>query len=213
LSFSTEHERARCWLSIPSELRRRGTALFDQQMWCWGQDVKHQPNALIEYGFERSPAPATSRGHSAYHLTLPAGGWIRLWGFGMAYGDGRCGLFLARYSFVPRFLPSAGRLTTVWHVSELPHLSVPGGESDCRRALDLLEGALNWISRYEQWVAGKRDESYRDRCVQLWWKRKTPAGEMAAAWADLARQCQRIPLRYPDGRLVRDEEMSLEHIT
>jgi hypothetical protein len=45
-------------LGVSPALRRRASALFDQQMWCWGQDVRHHGgDVLVRYGFCRWRTP------------------------------------------------------------------------------------------------------------------------------------------------------------
>jgi hypothetical protein len=52
---------------LPLETRKVGTALFDQQTWCWGQDIQRpEGNLLVAYGLTRQRSPETIRGSSAY---------------------------------------------------------------------------------------------------------------------------------------------------
>jgi hypothetical protein len=51
---------------IPANIQRAVIPLLDQQMWCWGCDVRRtQGNLLLAYGAEKRPSP-NARYHSAY---------------------------------------------------------------------------------------------------------------------------------------------------
>src|SRR5687768_12975270 len=48
---------------LPKALEKQGEALLEQQMWCWGCDVRRQEgNLLLAYGCERRASP-----DSRYH--------------------------------------------------------------------------------------------------------------------------------------------------
>ncbi len=69
-------------VSLPAAVRASGEALLDQQMWCWGCDVRRaEGNLLAEYGCTKRPSP-DPRFHSAYTFpnALP-GGALTLWGW------------------------------------------------------------------------------------------------------------------------------------
>lgn len=49
MSGRTEDESAR-WLGALNKIRKIGTTLLDQQLWCWGQDIRRADgNALLAY--------------------------------------------------------------------------------------------------------------------------------------------------------------------
>src|SRR5689334_2275112 len=84
---------------------KRGAALFHQQMWCWGCDIRRpEGNLLLMYGFERERPPEGVHGSSSYFLHTPTERGIRLWGFGLFFTQqGQGSLFLQRYGFAPRW--------------------------------------------------------------------------------------------------------------
>lgn len=72
---------------LPKAVEKQGEALLEQQMWCWGGDVRRQEgNLLLAYGCERRSAP-NPRFHSAYSYKLCADccgagacGWpVKVW--------------------------------------------------------------------------------------------------------------------------------------
>lgn len=71
------------WLKIPSRTRKYATILLDQQLWCFGCDIRRTAgNLLLEYGFERKRPPISQKGSSCYSLNWQ-GKQILLWGFGI----------------------------------------------------------------------------------------------------------------------------------
>lgn len=175
-------------LPLPSKLRRLGVTLLDQQMWCWGQDVRRtEGNLLLAYGFTRHRDPDCPR--SSYMLTPSPDCQIALWGFGMFYGDAQIGgIFLKRYEFRPK-------LATVPHLSsycinqaEAPPTRSPRTPDEAARATSLSAAALHWISQYEQWIALNVGLDYRQHCIDKWQRAKQSiaAEAVATSWQELA---------------------------
>ena len=53
MSGRTGDESAR-WLGALNKIRKIRTTLLDQQLWCWGQDIRRvEGNALLTYGFTK----------------------------------------------------------------------------------------------------------------------------------------------------------------
>ena len=100
MSGRTDDEFVRC-LGALNKIRKIGTMLFDQQLWCWGQDIRRaEGNALLAYGFTKHRPPEGKHGSTAYEWRSSGRNRVVLWGFGFFYGDGdRGGLFLQRYKF------------------------------------------------------------------------------------------------------------------
>jgi hypothetical protein len=165
-----------------------GTALFHQQMWCWGCDIRHpEGNLLLLYGFERERPPGTMHGSSAYHLHTPAGKGIGLWGFGLFYTQlGRGGLFLQRYGFVPRWSSLTTLPTQVWTLAQLPPTRLPRTPQEALSLYQLFTDLLMEISKYEQWIQATQGDAYRAHCMKDWPQPVCPANEMGAAWERLA---------------------------
>ena len=92
------------WSGALNKVRKIGTTLLDQQLWCWGQDIRRaEGNALLAYGFTKHRPPEGKHGSTAYEWRGSGSSRVILWGFGFFYGDGdRGGLFLQRYKFAPK---------------------------------------------------------------------------------------------------------------
>ena len=70
-------------------VQRFAAALLDQQMWCWGCDIRHgEGNVLLQYGFSRWRPPEGTLGSTAYQLEAPPSRQVVLWGFGVGIGTG-----------------------------------------------------------------------------------------------------------------------------
>jgi hypothetical protein len=167
---------------------RRGAALFHQQMWCWGCDIRcPEGNLLLVYGFERVRPPEGVHGSSAYFLHTPPGREIGLWGFGLFFIEqGQGSLFLQRYGFTPRWSPQTTRPTKVWKLEQLPPMTLPQTEEEALCARRLLTDLLLEISRYERWIRETQGEAYRERCIRCWPHVVCSAHDMAAIWEQFA---------------------------
>lgn len=179
---------------IPTEIQRTATTLFDQQMWCWGCDVRRKAgNLLLAYGAEKRPSP-DARYHSAYTFTLSDHAVLNLWGWGIWIAHTQWGsLFVGRSRFRVRYSADVIRMPDAWRARDLPVMSGPRDETEAAYAADLLASALNWIGNYESWLCGQVETDYRERVINKWPQRKRhkggiPAAEMPARWFELAEQ-------------------------
>ena len=159
--------------------------LLSQQIWCWGQDIESiHGNLLVRYGFQRIPAPANTNAPSSY-LLKSAGTSIVLRGFGVFYGIDRLGgLFLARYGFSPKFTECGRVDRPLFTTADLPPLlrSQIEDESRCRQ---LLTAWIDWICRYEFWIASEFGPDYRSDSLSRWTSPRglqIRADEIVPAW-------------------------------
>jgi hypothetical protein len=161
---------------IPTKLQRRGCVLLNQQCWLWGQDVRRaKGNLLLAHGFERLRADDGSSASSQYTLSRGLGRCVRLWGFGLFYGDAAEGVYLNRFEFLPR---TVALDSDRWHgASELQGLDVAGDTL-------LLQGAVRWVAEYERWVLGQYGLAYRQACLLGWKKRPVLCEALPAAWEE-----------------------------
>ncbi len=176
---------------IPTDVRRRGRILLNQQLWLWGQDIRRpEGNALIAYGFARSTPPEGQRGSNTYLLRLPDGASILLWAFGFFYQREELGgVFLPRFGFTPRLARCAAPPEGVWSATQLRDCCPPHGAQAWARAHRLFIPALRWVADYERWVLGARGADYRRSCVGSWQKEQVPAEGLDGAWDALAEAC------------------------
>ncbi len=176
----------------PATLRRLGHKLFDQQLWCWGQDIRSkQGNLLVEYGFECQRE--AERGSTMYSYPFVDGSKVVLWGFGLLWHDPNHGhLFLSRNDFNPRL---AGNLTCcISQMEEVPALRIPRTFDEGEKVRLLMGRALGWVSDYEMWVQASAGLEHRERCLRGWDKHKrvtVEAAEIADVWRQLAVLCER----------------------
>ncbi|MDZ4769944.1 MAG: hypothetical protein SGJ24_12525 [Chloroflexota bacterium] len=187
-------------VKLPAALSRRGTALIEQQMWCWGCDVRRADgNLLLAYGCQQRPSPEP-RYHSAYTVALCAGCALTLWGWGVWIAAQDHGsLFISRGGFRLRWSSHTDLSPQAWQARDLPLVSEPNGERQTD-ALHLLREAVTWIAGYERWLADCTAPTYREQVVVAWPQRRqykggVPSCELANAWADFAAVLQETFLK------------------
>jgi hypothetical protein len=174
---------------LPIEMRKVGEALFEQQMWCWGCDVRREAgNLLLAYGMEKHPSPEP-RYHSAYHSPLEADGALTLWGWGLWIAMQNCGsAFISRSNFRVHSSSIVALRPAVWCEAQLPRFCTELSESksDC-----LLATAFRWIADYERWLARLVEPNYRECVLAAWPQRRRyrggiPPCEVPDRWMQLA---------------------------
>ena len=97
-------------LGISEGLRRHAEWLMDQEMWCLGRDIRHpEGDALIRAGFQVWRPPTNVVGGNGYTWTMPDGGRLTLWAFGLCYTfKPESGLlYLSRFQFRLTWRPEA----------------------------------------------------------------------------------------------------------
>lgn len=175
------------WRHSPQARRAFGRSLFDQQLWCWGQDVCHSSgNALLRFGMTRVRPPDPDDGSTRYAVELAGGLRVALWAFGAFVGDADSGgLFLARRDFVGRLMPS--HEPPVAHLrDDVAKLARPAAGIARVRARRLQAALFRWIAAYERWVQAHLGGAWRARCVREWLRPVVPGEAMADRWALLA---------------------------
>ncbi len=173
------HHAAGLLLKLPDGVSKIGIGLIDQQMWCWGCDVRRaEGNLLTQYGFIKRPSPEP-RYHSAYTLysVIPDGA-LTLWGWGLwIAAPERGSLFISRDRFRVRWIAQPDLCPLAWQEHNLPR-----GSADVRLtdALFLLREAVLWIARYEKWVGAHCDPTYRTRAIDTWPQRRQFKGGISS---------------------------------
>jgi len=179
-------------LHFPGDVSRLGPALIDEQMWCWGCDVRHRDgNLLRAYGLVQRPSPEP-RFHSAYTEIDAAGRAINLWGWGIWTAAPESGsLFISRDRLKLRWTPIYDAAPQAWTADDLPLPATSVSSGITAAAISLLRWTFLWIAAYERWLVARMGIAYRAGAVDAWPQRRRfrggiPAEELAAAWARLA---------------------------
>jgi hypothetical protein len=165
--------------------------LLDQQFWCWGQDVRQQPNRLVRFCFSRIALEDRSKGSSRYELNRD-GFLFRVWGFGATVSDtdGRS-IFVSRFSARPVFrrIRKEDELN-VHRAKALPDFHAPKEECEADAADSLLLEFCRFVTAYEEWVLGEADGPVHRRKALAQWMHKPccKATEVAGRWRDLTGQ-------------------------
>lgn len=183
------------------ETRQRCEALFDQQMWCWGCDVRREAgNLLLAYGMEKWPSPVP-RLRSAYTMPLDAESAITLWGWGVwTAAQGHGSIFISRAHFAVRYRSSAELRPAAWCEAQLPAFETPISEEQHPHIIHLLGKTFDWIADYERWLQETVGTDYREQATAVWPQRKryrggVPVNEITGAWDRLARHGQNMATR------------------
>ena len=189
----------KAWLSFPTEIRKLGVDLLNQQMWLFGCDVRReQGNLLLEYGFERTRPPADVKGSSCYSMRLPNNDLLVLWGFGL-YLESTCGqgLFLKRYEFSPRLMV---RPEQAWNLVGLPQSKPPKCMQECEASRVLMQKACQWLAEYEAWTLETAGLAYRKISLDGWsLKTVRQPQEIAGTWNELAHGCSALIIKQRKG--------------
>jgi hypothetical protein len=159
------------------------TQLTAQQFWLFGCDVRRpEGNVLAELGFRKLKAPGPGPSPSRYHLTVPSGETIVLWGFGMLWTDpDGHGMFLPRHRFQPRYRHGHEPVPVAWSEAELADLQVPAHD-DCPRCGAMVLDAIDWLIDYEHHIHSCRGFSYREETIAGWTRPLGTAAELPARW-------------------------------
>jgi len=174
--------------ALPPHVKKRGAALLEQQMWCWGQDIRcPEENLLLRYGFTRVRPPEGISGSSAYMLHQDDDHTMTLWGFGLFYAQRSIGgIFIRRFAFTPLLTHHTQLSPMVWSPEDIPELHLPRKEQEYHTAYRLLEPMLLWMSTYEQWIDHCLGPSYRRQCLTAWKTKYIPPEQVASEWVQLA---------------------------
>ncbi len=160
--------------------------LFDQQMWCWGQDVKRPDNLLLRYGFECWRPPEDIPG-AGYALRRESRRQVVLWGFGLFHGNFELGgMFVRRFGFHPLFTEAHDLPVAFWKPGSMPSFRLPEGPPEQHRLSALLSDVCAWVADYEAWVCAAGGAGYREECVARWRDPFLAADRMERSWRRLA---------------------------
>lgn len=175
-------------------VRKRGEALYRQQMWCWGQDIRHPDgNLLLAYGFQRQRKVPARQGGSSEYLLLRKGVQLRLWSFGLTLTGGET-LVLLRHAFRPKLL-LAPLSADLWKTTQLPPMRSAQTPAEAARLRSLLQTGCELMGEYEAWVATNQPASYRVQCFLCWPERpRQVLIPCAHHWQELSRWLAPEPL-------------------
>jgi hypothetical protein len=173
------------WRDLIKPMKRYGIALLDQQLWCWGYDIRQAENWLLRYGGIQYRQDK-SCGGTVYTFESADQMLIRLWGGNVLCMIPSIGmLHLKRYEFEPRLMP----LTYTLAYSLPTESTIPESSADIERAAMLAGACMRWIADYEGWILANAGLEHRQRSVKAWNQDAvfTIAPErMSELWADYA---------------------------
>jgi hypothetical protein len=162
-------ERSPATRSIPRNRLRWNRLLIEQaemhmhqQLYVIGRDIESRHgNLLIQYGATRTPSPVP---HIPSLYTFPIGNQMRIAfrGFGVFIGsDAIGGIFVHRYDFRPRWMPTCRFEPIAWLPKDMPPVRRPTGGVQKDHARVLLLRLIEWFEEYEGWIQGLVGRRYR----------------------------------------------------
>jgi len=177
---------------LPNRSQKTARMLIDQQMWCWGCDVRRaEGDLLLQYGAVKRPSP-NPRYHGAYCYRLEGDAIINLWGWGLWIACPQRGsLLLSRSRFKIQYTSEFIPMPEAWCKRDLPPTKPNIDDSEFVHVHHLLTTALHWVGTYETWLNSQVAPDYREHVLTKWPQRKRykggiPATEMADSWFDLS---------------------------
>ena len=157
-------------IHLPKKLSQKGSPLLDQQMWCWGHDVRREEgNLLLLYGAQKHPSP-NPRYHSAYSFSTDIDSSLILWGWGIWIANKNMGsVFIRRAGFRIIYTAKCELAPQAWCEQDLPFTEdgIDLHEQE-HRIYPLLVTAFEWISGYENWLSNQIGTAYREDVVSRW---------------------------------------------
>jgi hypothetical protein len=181
----------------PSNAPELAIRLFNQQLWCWGQDIECAcGNLLVRYGFERTVNPEVIDSPSHYRCELSDGLSVILRGFGVLYTNCERSIFVKRYGFRPLLLPEGPPAPFLWSVDDLPSLHAPT-DLEMSAWWQLTLDLIDWIREYELWVVAELGIEYRREALEPWARSKPTAASaeaMPSMWRWIGHQFSADPM-------------------
>jgi hypothetical protein len=162
---------------LSASIQKTGHQLLDHQCWVMGRDVLNaEGNLFCAFGFTQVRCPHGGMTQYELNNALGDGTHVCLWGFGTFFGNEEEGVFLGRNDFKPR--RTLGKV-------ELHRKEDPNFTEETSR-LGLFLRGLAWFADYEQWVAQRMPNDYREQCLNTFPRRSLPGSEFAERWTMLA---------------------------
>jgi hypothetical protein len=181
-------------LALPPALRKVAAALFDQQMWCWGCDIRREGgNLLAAYGFHKH-ASDKKNCHSTYTFALDSDCTMTLWGWGMWISRAEMGsAFVSRSRFDLQHTYEVVNPIGACQASDLPFTTLTtSAQVELGRAL--LCEAMLLCADYERWLIQSVGLSYREQVVKAHppssHHKPVEAHRMADTWHELVHALQ-----------------------
>lgn len=157
---------------------------LEQQMWFFGQDVRHGSNLLARYGF--LPSRETGLQGSSRYRFVSEVGLLELHSFCV-------GLYREKQ---PGFIFVRGRMNAYLHGGKAPphpgrylgeSLAIPRSEWEWQAFQEAAGSFLGWVLDYERWIDRLAGENYR-RALQPHCPMPWLAPESARAWLQAYRE-------------------------
>jgi len=161
--------------------------MFDQQMWCWGCDIRNNSgNKMIEYGFNKVRTSDDKDVPSQYSINYKDH-LILLWGFGgLIRQNNNKAIFIRRYDFYPKRLESVPENFLASDIKDIKKYFVKDKSLLYEIDYNLLSIFYDLIIDYEHWIIKQMGTEYRQHTLNIWIKKKIVNAEnLISTWKDL----------------------------
>ncbi len=161
--------------------------MFDQQMWCWGCDIRNSNgNKMIEYGFSKQKAGKEKDSPSQYSIIYKEHK-IFLWGFGGLIRQSKDNaVFIKRYDFYPKKLESVPMDLIANDPKDIMRFYVKDKSLLYECDYNLLKVFYDLIIDYENWIIEQMGHNYREYTLSIWIKKKiVDAENLILTWRKL----------------------------
>jgi hypothetical protein len=161
--------------------------MFDQQMWCWGCDIRNSNgNKMIEFGFRKEKTGTDKNSQSQYSIIYKEHK-IFLWGFGcLIRQSSNNSLFMRRYDLYPKRLEYVPENLLANNPKVIKKFFIKDNSLLYKCDYSLLEVFYDLIIDYENWIIKQMGSEYREYTLNSWIKKKiVDAENLILTWKKL----------------------------
>ncbi|MBM3757335.1 MAG: hypothetical protein FJW38_25535 [Acidobacteria bacterium] len=175
-----------------------GALLMHQQCWHFGRDIlSPHGNLLVAAGFDRTPPPDSEKGNSRYLRQCVGEPSLCLWAFGsMVFLPGDGGIFIGRYSLVPRWVGDPQAALASWNASRFATLEPVVTRRRIRAARRLMRFAFLAFASYEEEVIDRYGLDYRRTILRGWSHPAILPARLPEEWRRLSWHIPEPPLQW-----------------
>lgn len=166
---------------------KMSSKMFDQQMWCWGFDIREpMSNKLVQYGFGKVRISDDLKIPSQYSI-IYKNYLIYLWGFGgLISKDKDHALFIKRFDLYPKQLEYIPEDLKICLYKDIEKYFMKDSYRLDNIHYELLAIFYDMIIDYEQWIIKLMGIGYRENTLSSWIKKKiVDAENIIPTWKSL----------------------------
>lgn len=176
--LKTENRKKYFLLRNRLDFIKLSNRMFDQQMWCWGCDIRNSSgNKMIEFGFSKTKTSDDKDVPSQYSIVYKDH-LILLWGFGgLIRQSSNNAIFIGRCDFYPKRLESVAEDLIANDSKDIKKYFVKNKSLLYEVDYNLLRIFYDLIIDYENWITKRMGIEYRQHTLNSWIKKKVVDAE------------------------------------